>query len=288
MEQFKDKVAIVTGGGMGLGEALCEEMASRGAVVVVADINEEAANRVAENIVRNGSQATAITVDVSREADVKRLIETAVSRFGRLDYIFNNAAIFIGGDARDVSLEQWERVLKVNLCGVIYGTIDAYQVMVRQGYGHIVNISSASGLTPQPGNAPYCTCKHGIIGLSLSLRFEGVDLGVKVSAVCPGDMKTKVYENMVVMNASPERVAEISRRSHFLIPQMSAQDAARTILRGVSRNRALIIFPASVRWILRLSRLLPGLMYWASLYRMRMFRTVRNADQTEMSAQQLL
>jgi len=274
MESLRDKVAIVTGGGMGLGAALCEEMASRGARVVVADINEEAAKRVADSIALKGLLATAMAVDVSREPDVSQMIDTTVSRYGRLDYIVNNAAIAIGGDARDISIEQWERVLKVNLHGVIYGTLCAYRVMAKQGFGHIVNISSASGLTPQPGNAPYCTCKHGIIGLSLSLRFEGADLGVKVSAVCPGDMKTRMYENMVVVNAIRERVVEVSRRSHFLIPQISAQDAARRILHGVSRNQALIIFPASVRWIWRLARLFPALIYRVSLYRMRMFRDV--------------
>ncbi|HTR63991.1 MAG TPA: SDR family oxidoreductase [Candidatus Binataceae bacterium] len=284
MESLGNKVVIVTGGGMGLGEALCEEMASRGAMVVVADINQEAAERVASSIVRKGLRGTAVVVDVSREAEVQQMIDTTVSRCGRLDYIFNNAAIAIGGDARDISLEQWERVLKINLHGVVYGTIHAYQVMAKQGFGHIVNISSASGLTPQPGNAPYCTCKHGIIGLSLSLRFEGVDLGVKVSAVCPGDMKTSMYENMIVMNATRERVVEISRRSHFPIPQISARDAAQRILRGVSRNQALIVFPASVRWIWRVSRLFPSLMYRASLYRMRMFRNLLNLGNPRASA----
>jgi NAD(P)-dependent dehydrogenase (short-subunit alcohol dehydrogenase family) len=274
MEDFKDKVAIVTGGGMGLGQALCEEMASRGAIVVVADVNEEAAHRVANRLADNGLQASAMPTDVSCETDVSRLIDATVARFGRLDYIFNNAAVVIGGDARDLSPQQWDRVVEVNLQGVIYGTINAYKVMARQGYGHIVNISSASGLVPQPGNTPYCTCKHGIVGLSLSMRFEGVDLGVRVSAVCPGDMKTSIYENMIVMNASRDEVVKVSRRSHFLIPQMSAEEAARTILRGVIRNRALIIFPGTVRLIWRLYRLFPALIYWISVYRMRMFRRV--------------
>ncbi len=248
---MENKVAIVTGGGMGLGQALCEELARRGSVVVVADIDDAAAKQVTSRIVQSGAQARAIQVDVSKQEDVARLIETTVSEFGRLDYIFNNAAIFIGGDARDVSIEQWDRVLSVNLHGVIYGTIDAYRVMVKQGHGHIVNISSASGLIPQPGNASYCTCKHGIVGLSLSMRAEGADLGVKVSAVCPGDMKTSVYENMVVMNMPHDEVVRVSRRSHFPVRQMSAEAAAREILRGVSRNQALIVFPAAVRWIWR-------------------------------------
>ncbi len=280
MEQFQNKVAIVTGGGMGLGQALCEELAHRGSVVIVADILGDAAKRVTCRLAQSGAKARAVQVDVSKQEDVARLVETTVSEFGRLDYMFNNAAIAIGGDARDVSLEQWNRVLDVNLRGVVYGTLDAYQVMAKQGHGHIVNISSASGLIPQPGNAPYCTCKHGIVGLSLSLRFEGSDLGIKVSAVCPGDMKTSIYENMVVMNMKVprEQVVALSRRSHFLIPQMSAQDAAREILRGVSRNQALIVFPAAVRFIWRVYRAFPRLIYWISVRRMRMFRKIRIND----------
>ena len=275
MEQFENKVAIVTGGGMGLGKALCEELARRGSIVVVADIDANAAKQVNSRIAQGGAQARAVQVDVSKQEDVARLIASTVSEFGRLDYIFNNAAIFIGGDARDISVEQWDCVLNVNLRGVVYGTIGAYQVMARQGYGHIVNISSASGLIPQPGNSPYCTCKHGIVGLSLSMRFEGADLGVKVSAVCPGDMKTSVYENMVVMNMPHDEVVRVSRRSHFPVRQMSAEDAARAILRGVSRNQALIVFPAAVRWIWRVYRAFPRLIYWISLLRMRMFRKLR-------------
>lgn len=275
MGQFENKVAIVTGGGMGLGRSLCEELSRRGAVVFVADIDGNAAIQVTSGIAQSGARARAVEIDVSKQADVSRLIETAVSEFGRLDYIFNNAAIAIGGDARDISVEQWDRVLNVNLRGLVYGTINAYQVMAKQGHGHIVNISSASGLIPQPGNASYCTCKHGIIGLSLSLRFEGADLGVKVSAVCPGDMKTSIYENMVVMNMPREQVVQASRRSHFPIPQISAEYAAREILRGVSRNQALIIFPAAVRWIWRIYRALPSLIYWVSIRRMRMIRKLR-------------
>jgi NAD(P)-dependent dehydrogenase (short-subunit alcohol dehydrogenase family) len=289
MEQFKDKVAIVTGGGMGLGQALCEELARRRAVVVVADINYDAAKLVTSRIVQSGAQALAVRVDVSNQLEVARLIETTVSEFGHLDYIFNNAAIAIGGDSRDISIEQWDRVLNVDLRGVIYGTIGAYQLMTKQGHGHIVNISSATGLIPQPGNASYCACKHGIVGLSLSLRCEGSDLGVKVSAVCPGDMKTSMYDNMVVMNMNVprEQVAAVSRRSHFLIPQMSAHDATCEILRGVSRNQALIVFPAAIRLIWRLYRVFPALIYWISVRRMRMFRTIRNAGGTDISHQQV-
>jgi NAD(P)-dependent dehydrogenase (short-subunit alcohol dehydrogenase family) len=264
---------------MGLGEALCEELGRWGATVVVADTDEDAASRVAERLESSGVSARAVHVDVANHADVVRLIDGTVAEYGRLDYMINNAGIAIGGDSRDLSIEQWRRVLDVDLLGVVYGTVYAYQVMTRQGHGHIVNISSLSGLVPQPGNTAYCTSKHGIVGLSLSLRFEGADLGVRVSVACPGDMKTKIYDNMVVVNMPREQVATLSRRTHYLMPQMSAHDAARVILRGVARNQALIVFPTAVQLIWRLYRLFQRVFYPISIHRMRLFRGIRTVPE---------
>lgn len=277
MNEFKNKIAIVTGGGMGLGLALCEKLAREGATVVVADIKGDAAVQVAERITQNGGHARAAQIDVSKRQDITNLIDKTAADFGRLDYIFNNAVLVIGGDARDISLEQWERALSVDLLGVVYGALAAYRVMAKQGYGHIVNVSSATGLIPQPGNTPYCTSKWGIVGFSLSLRFEGADLGVKVSCVCPGDMKTDIYKNMTIMNwkVSRDEFEHMTRRTHFLMPQWTAEEAVAEILRGVSRNKALIIFPAVIRWIWRLYRALPAVIYWVSVRRMRMFRQLR-------------
>ncbi|MBV8178537.1 MAG: SDR family oxidoreductase [Mycobacterium sp.] len=283
MEHFENAVAIVTGGAMGLGEALCEELGRHGATVVVADIDGDAAGQVARRLEERGAAAVASRVDVADEAEVAQLIQRTVAEYGRVDYMINNAGIAIGGDCRDLSIQQWRRVLDVDLLGVVYGTVHAYQVMARQGHGHIVNISSLSGLIPQPGNSAYCTSKHGIVGLSLSLRAEGADLGVKVSAACPGDMKTKIYDNMVVVNMPREQVATLSRRTHYLMPQMTAQDAARVILRGVGRNRPLIVFPVAVQVIWHLYRRFPGLFYRINIHRMRLFRGLRPVSGAEMS-----
>lgn len=275
MNKFKNKVAIVTGGGMGLGRALCEELSRRGATAIPADIDGGAAAKVASELVQKGGRARAFRVDVSKRDEVVKLIDDVVSEFKGLDYIFNNAAIAIGGDTRDLSIEQYDRVIEVDLHGVVYGALAAYRVMTKQGHGQVVNISSLGGIMPQPGNTPYSTSKWGVVGFSLALRFEGADLGVKVNCVCPGDMKTDIYENLVVVNMDPETIERESRRTHFLLPQWSAIRAAREILKGVSQNKAMIVFPWIGRVIWRLHRVAPGLVYWVTLQRMRMFRKMR-------------
>jgi NAD(P)-dependent dehydrogenase (short-subunit alcohol dehydrogenase family) len=152
-ESLEQKVAIVTGGGSGIGEALCLELARRGARVVVADINGDDGGRVATAIVKDGGRATAARVDVSRETDVSRMVEQTAADYGRLDYLFNNAGIAIGGDARDLTLDHWRQVLDVDLYGVLHGMRAAYPIMARQGFGHIVNTSSAAAFLPDPGDA---------------------------------------------------------------------------------------------------------------------------------------
>ena len=275
MNIFEDKTAIVTGGGMGLGRALCEELARRGATVISADIRGDVAAKVANEIVQRGGCARAVRVDVSKRDEVVKLIQGVVAEFGQLDFIFNNAAIVIGGDTRDLSIEQYDQVMGVDLHGVVYGALAAYKVMVSQGHGHIVNVSSLSGIIPQPGNTPYSTSKWGVVGFSLALRFEGADLGVTVSCVCPGDMKTDIYENMKVANVDLATIERESRRTHFLLPQWSAARAANEILKGVTRNKAMIVFPGIGRLFWRLHRLVPSLIYWVTVRRMRMFRQVR-------------
>jgi NAD(P)-dependent dehydrogenase (short-subunit alcohol dehydrogenase family) len=272
---FNGKVAIVTGGGSGIGEALCLELARRGTRVVVADINAEDARRVAAAI---GSQATASTVNVAIEPEITRLVEDTAATHGRLDYMFNNAGLAIGGDARDLTLDHWRRVLDVDLYGVLYGMHAAYPIMARQGFGHIVNTSSAAAFFPAPGNAPYCTAKHALVGLSLSLRLEGVDLGVRVSCVCPGFVRTNVYQNAEVAGLALPAGVPREQVAGAPAKMMEPARAARMILDGVARNRALIVFPASIRWARRASFLLPRLGDQILLRQMRKSRAYRTAE----------
>jgi NAD(P)-dependent dehydrogenase (short-subunit alcohol dehydrogenase family) len=258
-DELAGKVAIVTGGGSGIGEAVCRELGRRGARVVVADINGPEATRVATAITGHGGRAEAGTVDVAKEQDITHLVEETAATHGRLDYLFNNAGIVIAGDARYLTPSHWRQVLDVDLHGVLHGTLAAYPVMARQGFGHIVNTSSADAIFPHPANAPYCTAKHAIVGLSLSLRLEAADLGVKISCVCPGFVRTNIYQNMVLVN--PHLPAGVPREQLAGAPAktMEAAQAAQVILEGVARNQAMIVFPASIRWARRAYNLFPRL-----------------------------
>jgi NAD(P)-dependent dehydrogenase (short-subunit alcohol dehydrogenase family) len=258
-DPLADKTAIVTGGGSGIGEALCRELARRGAQVVVADINADDARRVAGAITGKGGRATARSVDVAAEQDVRHLVEDTASAYGHLDYLFNNAGIAIGGEARYLTLDHWRRVLNVDLYGVLHGIVAAYPVMVRQGFGHIVNTSSAAAFSPVPGNAPYGTAKHAVVGLSLSLRLEAACLGVKVSCVCPGFVRTNIYRNAVSVNPNLPAGVPLEQLAGAPAKMMQAARAAEVILNGVIRNQALIVFPASIRWARRAYHLFPRL-----------------------------
>ena len=271
------KVAIVTGGGSGIGEALCRELARRGTRVVVADIDGDNAGRVAAAITAGGGQAEARTIDVASEPDVTRLVQDTASAHGRLDYLFNNAGIAIGGDARDLTLDHWRRVLDVDLYGVLHGTRAAYPIMAGQGSGHIVNTSSAAAFFAAPGNAPYCTAKHALVGLSLSLRLEGADLGVKVSCVCPGFVRTNIYHNAQAVGMTLPAGVPREQLAGTPAKMMAPSRAAQVILDGVARNKALIVFPASMRWARRAAHFLPALSDRILVRQMRQSREYRTA-----------
>ena len=271
MKSFNDKTAVVTGGASGIGQALCETLAKYGAIVTVADIDQEGAGRVAESIVASGGRAEAVRLDVTKKADVEKLISETARTYGRIDYMFNNAGIAIIGDERDKDFDGWQKTIDVNLMGVIYGTLAAYSLMTKQGSGHIVNTASIAGFMPAPTQVAYGTTKHAVVGLSTSLRAEGAALGVKVSAICPGVMKTAFFDTSPVLNAKRDEFMSMIK----LLTMNDIDRAAKIVLRGVARNRAMIVFPLNGRFAWWLHRLHPSLMVQVGRYNMMRFRKLR-------------
>ncbi len=270
IQAYAGKVAIVTGGASGLGRALCRGLAMGGARVVVADINGEEAGRAASEITAMGFHARAMTLNVADEGAVFKAVEDTVAELGSVDYYFNNAGIGISADARDLAIAQWRRIFDVNLFGVLYGTMAAYAVMARRGSGHIVNIASMAGFAPFSINAPYTAAKYGVVGLTQALRHEAADLGVRMTLVCPGIVRTAFYDALEIIGTDHDTY--MKRMPRRLI---SPERAAEIILKKVARNRALIIFPFHAKALWWISRLFPFVMTLINRKMVREYRSLR-------------
>jgi NAD(P)-dependent dehydrogenase (short-subunit alcohol dehydrogenase family) len=250
------RVAIVTGGGSGIGEALCRALAARGDTVVVADIDGASAERVAGDI---GAQAAAAKVDVRDASAVQAVVDETVERHGRLDIMVNNAGIGVGGDVLELTLAHWDRIIDINLRGVVHGAHAAYPVMARQRSGHIVNTASMAGLTAPAYMAPYVAVKHAVVGLSLSLREEAKAHGVNVTAVCPFFIDTPILDStgpddLPKPPSMEGGLREAATKVGIYSPHALAQD----ILRGIDRRKALVVAPRRGRVVWRLARVSPA------------------------------
>ena len=249
VNDFNRRVAVVTGAASGIGAALARQLHAAGAVVVAADTDET-------GLAALPSGVAARPLDVTDGPAVRDLIDKVAADHGRLDYVFNNAGIFAAGDFEDMTDAAWHRVIDVNLWGVIHGTRAAYDVMARQGHGHIVNTASSAGVMPLARSVAYAATKHGVVGLSTSLRPEAAARGVRVSVVVPGLVDTGIFDT------ARDLTGNDYQRTLDKVPfrKVTPDRAAAEILLGVERNRQFITFPRYNRVIWRLNRLMPDLM----------------------------
>jgi len=256
---FDGATAIVTAGASGIGRALAEELARRGCEVVLADLQIELAEEVASEIRVSGGKAKAVKIDVTDFPAMEQLVQETVKRTGRLDYIFNNAGIVIGGSVNHYGIEDWNQIVDVNLRGVINGIQAAYKIMMAQGFGHIVNTASMAGLMPGPGNVAYTTTKHAVVGLSKSLRAEAAQMGVRVSVLCPGVIRTPILEGGKYGKMLIDIPTEQLRRIWERFKPMSPNIFAKKVLNSVAKNKAIIIVPSWWKLFWWIDRLSPSL-----------------------------
>jgi NAD(P)-dependent dehydrogenase (short-subunit alcohol dehydrogenase family) len=255
--------AIVTGGASGIGRGLAEELAKSGCYVVLADRQVQLAEEVASRICASGGKAMAYEVDVTDYSAVQQLIRETVELTGRLDYMFNNAGIAIGGNVNHYGIEDWNQIIDVNLRGVINGVQAAYKVMITQGFGHIVNTASLAGIMPSPGSVAYASTKHAVVGLSNSLRAEGARFGVRVSVLCPGFVRTAIFDGggkygKMLIDLSPEQHRHLFEYIEKFRP-MEPNVFARKALNSVARNKAIIVLPMWWKMFWWIHRLFPAL-----------------------------
>lgn len=196
--RLENKTAVVTGAGSGMGRAIAIAFAKEGAKVIVGELVEETGKETEQMIKEAGGQAIFIKTDVSKAADIDKLVSTAVQEFGKLDIMVNNAGIFDGSTScLDASEELYDRVMNVNLKGVFLGCKRALQEMTKQRSGKIINIASIAGLNGMAGGTVYTASKHGVVGLTRQVACEVASLGINVNAICPGAIITGMTSDLL-------------------------------------------------------------------------------------------
>ena len=191
MGQLDGKVAIVTGGGSGIGKGIAKAFVDEGCSVVIAARNADRLNATAKELTDEaGSAGTVVAVpaDVTDEEQMSNLFAETMERFGRLDILVNSSGAFDGAPVEDLTMEQWQRVLQVNVTGPFLGAREAFKIMKKQGGGRIINIGSIAAQRPRHSSSPYTTSKYAVTGLTHSLALEGRDHGIAVSVLHPGNV----------------------------------------------------------------------------------------------------
>lgn len=254
--------AIVTGGASGIGEGLAKELAKRGCNVIIADLQIELAEKVVSKIKIPGGKATAVEVDVTDFAAMNQLVQNTAKETNRIDFMFNNAGIEVFGLVDDYSIEDWDYITDVNLRGVINGIQAVYPVMVKQGFGHIINTSSMAGLIPQPGNVAYAATKCAVVGLSKSLRAEAASKWVRVSVLCPGLIQTPLLEGGKYGRTVGKMSEGKKRRLRKWIEKskpMPVDVFAKKALDLILQNKAIIVLPSVCKLYWWINRIFPSL-----------------------------
>ena len=224
--KLQDKVVVVTGGADGIGAALCRRFAQEGARgVVVADVNGDGAARVAEEI-----KGRAVTVDVSREADIIRLVEEAERAFGAIDLFCSNAGIFGTAGGAEVPNDAWQRIWEVNVMAHIYAARAVLPGMLARGEGYLLQTASAAGMLAQIGCAPYSVTKHAAVAFAEWIAIAHAEKGIKVSCLCPQGVRTKML------------LGEDGTRESFLLDSaLTPEEVAEAVVEGLNEERFLIL-----------------------------------------------
>ena len=188
MDKLKDKVAIVTGGATGIGKAIPKKFLSEGCNVVIAARDLSRLEKVVKELSTNKADILSIKTDITKESEVEDLFSLVIDKYGRLDILVNNSGAFDGGVLEDITFEQWNRVMSVNVTGMFLCTRQAFPIMKNQGEGKIINIGSIAAQRARHNSVPYTTSKHAVWGLTQASALEGRDFGIAVSSIHPGNV----------------------------------------------------------------------------------------------------
>ncbi len=207
--RLRDEVAIITGGNSGIGRATAELFAREGAKVVVAARDQERGEETVRAIRRSEGDGFFISTDVTREAQVRRMVRSAVKRYGKITVLFNNAGVFLKGSVTDILVKDWETVMNVNVKGVFLCSRHVIPVMIKAGGGSIINCSSVSGVIGNEGGSAYNASKGAVQNLTKNMALDFVGQGIRVNNLCPGVIETP----MLVGDMEKKELRKVRRRS---------------------------------------------------------------------------
>ena len=260
MKDFNDKIAVVTGGSSGIGQAIATELASHGATVVLVGTNLERLNESKKLCEDIGATAHVQQANVADRKQMQGLAATVIEDIGIPDILVNNAGVVMSGLIHEVEPEDWERLIGINVMGVVYGCRYFLPAMIERGQGgHVVNMASAAGLIGQPGMSTYCATKHAVVGLSASMRYELSGHGIGVTTICPGYVQTPILNNLKLVGKldTPkvkDKVAGDMRKNN-----LTAEQVAQRTLKAIRKNEAFATIgrDAKAAWLGH--RFTPGL-----------------------------
>jgi NAD(P)-dependent dehydrogenase (short-subunit alcohol dehydrogenase family) len=197
MKKLENKTAIITGAASGMGKAMAQLFSAEGANVIVADLKQNEIDEVVNSISQNGGKAHGVVCNVANEADIKNMIDTAVSKYNTIDVLVNNAGVMDDFFPVDqVSNELWNKVMSINVNGPFYACRLAVPIMLKQGSGSIINIASIGGLYGSRAGAVYTTSKHALVGLTKNIGFMYSQQGIRCNAIAPGGVNTNIGKGM--------------------------------------------------------------------------------------------
>jgi short-subunit dehydrogenase len=252
VRSFENKVAVVTGAGSGIGRALAQELARRGADLALADMREAGLADTAASIAATGRRVTTHVVDVADAARMEALAEAVMAAHGRVELLVNNAGVSVTGTFEEQSLDDWRWIVGVNFWGVVHGCKFFLPHLRKNAEAHIVNLSSMLGFIGMPTQSSYCATKFAVRGLSEALWAELHGSGIGVTSVHPGGVKTNIVR--ASRSADPSAKQQLAERIDRMA--MAPEKAALRILRAVERNDMRVVICPEARiteWVKRLS-----------------------------------
>ena len=241
MDDFRDKVAVVTGGGSGIGRGICLALAEAGAHVVVADIDGESAGKVAEEVGGKGVRGSAVATDVSKTESVAALASAVVDEMGGVDIVCNNAGVYLGGEMADTTEDDWRFVLSINLDGVFRVGQVFSKILREQGRGgHVVNTASVGGFLTHGTAVAYTASKFGVVAYSEALRADLEPHGIGVSTLCPGPIRTSLADSDRLRDPGEQTGGKSQALWEFIREGMEPEDVGPIVLAGIRDNAAYI------------------------------------------------